>query len=164
MASTRPSSRPTPTYPSTKVPPSTPVSSFSLPTTLAAQTSCARPSPPHASRSASDRRIARARQLQHGGVGLTANTIATSAPPGRAAPRPRRLPHHPTRLTPGVEAAVNVAGTDDPSILCRLHGHRRALAKGAIKHDAFVGRRRQLMQHAAGADVLLQVGIGCVQR
>ena len=50
-----------------------------------------------------------------------------------------------------------------PAVLRGLHGHRRALAEGAIEHDPFAGRRRQLVQHAAIADVLLKIGIGRVQ-
>src|SRR5215831_7670581 len=192
MASMRPSWRPTPTCPNTKVPPSMPVSSSSLPTTSAGKTSCAKPSPRHASRWASEGQVTGqipwANSWANSWVSAWASSgasawvtgglhwLGTSAR-GSVAPRPRprtrplgprrptgaRLPYHPTRLAPRVEAAVNVAGTGDPSVLRRLHGHRRAFAKGAIKHDAFVGCRRQLMQHAAGADVFLQVAIGRVQ-
>ena len=55
-------------------------------------------------------------------------------------------------------------GGDQAGVLRGLHRHGRALAEGAIEHDALVGRARELVQDAAGADILLQVAVGRVQR
>ena len=46
----------------------------------------------------------------------------------------------PVGLAPGVEAAVDVAGADNPRILRRLHRHGRALAEGAVEHNLLSGR------------------------
>src|SRR5690242_7598516 len=77
----------------------------------------------------------------------------------------RLLPcYGPVRLFPSVDAALDVAGGSKARVLRSLHRHRRALAEGAIEQDPLAGRRGQFVQHAAGADVLLQIRVRCVQR
>ena len=52
----------------------------------------------------------------------------------------------------------------EAGVLRRLHRHGRALAERAVEHHALAGRRRQFVQHAAGADILRQIRIGRMQR
>jgi hypothetical protein len=66
----------------------------------------------------------------------------------RALPRQRTV-----GLLPGVDAALDMAGGLQTGILRRLHRHGRALAEGTVEHDALAGRRRELLQHAAGANM-----------
>ena len=61
-----------------------------------------------------------------------------------------------TRRLPGRDAALQVAGGGEPCVLGRLHGHGRALAKGAVEQEPFAAGFGQLVKYAAAADVLLQ--------
>src|SRR3954470_24194536 len=74
-------------------------------------------------------------------------------------------PHHRTvRLRPGAEPALDVAGRRQAGVLGGLRGHRRALAEGAVEHEAPAGRGGELVQHAARAHVVLKIEVGRVQR
>src|SRR4029450_2352967 len=77
----------------------------------------------------------------------------------------RLLPcYGPVRFFPSIDAALDVAGGFNARVLRSLHRHSRALAKGAIEQDPFVGCRGQFVQHAAGAGVLRQSRVRSVQR
>lgn len=57
-----------------------------------------------------------------------------------------------------------MAGSGQPGVLRCLHRHGAALAEGAVENQSPPGRGCQLVQHAAGSDVLRQVAIRRVQR
>jgi hypothetical protein len=52
----------------------------------------------------------------------------------------------------------------EPCVLRRLYRPGRAFAEGTVEHDAPVADSGELAQHAAGADIFLQVAIGRMQR
>src|SRR5882672_4698291 len=85
--------------------------------------------------------------------------IAVGLPPARISARQRAA-----RFIPGVDAALQMTGGGEAHILRRLHRHGGAFAEGAIEQEALVGRRRQLVDHAAASDVFREVAIGRVQR
>src|SRR5262245_36740250 len=64
---------------------------------------------------------------------------------------------------PGVDAAMDVAGARYARVLSRLRRHGRTLPERAVEQDALAGGAGELVQHAARADVLLQVGVGRMQ-
>ena len=70
----------------------------------------------------------------------------------------------PAGLAPGVEPALDVAGGGNSRLLGGLHRHGRALAEGAIEHDAPAGRAGELVEHAARPDISREIRIGRVQR
>jgi hypothetical protein len=57
-----------------------------------------------------------------------------------------------------------VAGGLQSGILRRLHRHGGTLAEGAVEHDALASRRRELLQHAARANMFRYRRVGCMQR
>src|SRR5437899_9976042 len=59
-------------------------------------------------------------------------------------------------LLPGIEAAVDVAGSREARLLGGLHRHRGALAEGAVEHQPLAGGFREFVEDAAATDILLQ--------
>ena len=75
------------------------------------------------------------------------------------------LPHQrPISFFPSIDAALDMAGGLQAGILRRLHRHGGAFAEGAVEHDALAGRRRELLQHAARANMFRQRWVGRMQR
>src|ERR1700731_1021771 len=92
-------------------------------------------------------------ELEHGSRFSTASARSCKIAQKRTAPKadgqtrslkqvgPIRSPRQwPVRFFPGVDAARNVTGCLQASVLRRLHSHRRAFAEGAAEDDSFAGR------------------------
>src|SRR5215471_6284331 len=67
-------------------------------------------------------------------------------------------------LLPGIDTACDMRGIEQARVLGGVDGHGRTLAEGAEEHDTATGRGRHLAQHAAGLQVLVDGGIGRMQR